>query len=72
MVSSGDDGPEAITLGLHDVQPAHLVDAMPDNVVLNLGWGRLVFGQTFSDPNDLTEVLRREGQGPPRHLHVCQ
>ena len=36
---------------------------MPDNVVLDLGWGRLVFGQTFSDPDDLTEVLRREGPG---------
>src|SRR6185312_3360355 len=62
-VSAGDDGPEAITLGLHDVPPAHLVDAMPDNVVLDLGWGRLVFGQTFSDPQHLTEVLRREGPG---------
>ena len=60
---SGDDHPEAITLALHDTPPAHLVDAMPDNVVLDLGWGRLVFGQTFSDPNDLAEVLRREGPG---------
>lgn len=60
---SGDDNPEAITLGLHDAPPAHLVDAMPDNVVLDLGWGSLVFGQTFSDPNHLAEVLRREGPG---------
>src|SRR6202022_1649416 len=36
---------------------------MPDNVVLDLGWGSLVFGQTFSDPNHLAEVLRREGPG---------
>jgi hypothetical protein len=60
---SGDDNPEAITLGLHDALPAHLVDAMPDNVVLDLGWGRLVFGQTFSDPDHLAEVLRREEPG---------
>lgn len=60
---SGDDHPEAITLGLHDTAPAHLTDAMRDNVVLDLGWGRLVFGQTFSDPDELAEVLRREGPG---------
>jgi GNAT-family acetyltransferase (TIGR03103 family) len=61
--STPENNPEAITLGLHDAQPAHLVEAMPDNVVLDLGWGRLVFGQTFSDPDALTEVLRREGHG---------
>lgn len=61
--STPEDNPEAITLGLHDAQPAHLVESMPDNVVLDLGWGRLVFGQTFSDPDALTEVLRREGPG---------
>ena len=60
---SGDDHPEAITLGLHDAPPAHLVDVMPANVVLDLGWGRLVFGQTFSDPDELADVLRREGPG---------
>ncbi|HEX9176656.1 MAG TPA: N-acetylglutaminylglutamine synthetase [Mycobacterium sp.] len=60
---SGDDHPEAITLGLHDAPPAHLVDVMPANVVLDLGWGRLAFGQTFSDPDELADVLRREGPG---------
>jgi GNAT-family acetyltransferase (TIGR03103 family) len=60
---AGDDHPEAITLGLHDNTPAHLVDAMRNNIVLDLGWGSLVFGQTFSDSDDLAEVLRREGPG---------
>ncbi|MGE5696676.1 MAG: N-acetylglutaminylglutamine synthetase [Candidatus Sericytochromatia bacterium] len=60
---SRDDHPESITLGLHDAPPAHLVGSMRDNVVLDLGWGRLVFGQTFSDPDELAEVLRREGPG---------
>ena len=60
---AGDDHPEAITLGLHDAPPAHLVDVMPANVVLDLSWGRLVFGQTFSDPDELADVLRREGPG---------
>ena len=54
---------EAITLGLHDASPAHLVDAMSDDVVLEMGWGRLIFGQTFADPEKLAEVLRHEGPG---------
>ena len=47
---TGEDHPEAITLGLHDASPQHLVDAMAENVVLDLGWGRLIFGQTFTTP----------------------
>lgn len=59
-----DDHPsEAITLGLHDASPQHLVDAMAANVVLELGWGRLIFGQTFADPAELAESLRQEGPG---------
>jgi GNAT-family acetyltransferase (TIGR03103 family) len=54
---------EAITLGLHDASPQHLVDAMADDVVLELGWGRLIFGQTFADPETLAEVLQRERTG---------
>src|SRR5690349_15324971 len=54
---------EAITLGLHDASPQHLVDAMADDVVLELGWGRLIFGQTFADPEKLAEVLGHEGPG---------
>ena len=48
--SRPDDHPEAITLGLHDASPQHMVDAMANDVVLELGWGRLIFGQTFADP----------------------
>ena len=54
---------EAITLGLHDASPQHMVDAMADDVVIELGWGRLIFGQTFADPNKLAEVLRDESHG---------
>ncbi|KUI25076.1 GNAT family acetyltransferase [Mycobacterium sp. IS-1742] len=54
---------EAITLGLHDASPQHLVDAMTDDVVLELGWGRLIFGQTFADPEKLAKVLQHEGPG---------
>ncbi|BBX17382.1 N-acetylglutaminylglutamine synthetase [Mycolicibacterium duvalii] len=54
---------EAITLALHDASPPDLVDAMADDVVLELGWGRLLFGQTFADPERLASVLRGEAQG---------
>ncbi|CAN5202144.1 N-acetylglutaminylglutamine synthetase [soil metagenome] len=54
---------EEITLGLHDASPQHLVDAMASNVELELGWGRLIFGQTFAEPIELAEALRREGPG---------
>jgi ribosomal protein S18 acetylase RimI-like enzyme len=54
---------EAITLGLHDASPPHMVEAMADDVVLELGWGRLLFGQTFADANYLAEVLRGETHG---------
>jgi GNAT-family acetyltransferase (TIGR03103 family) len=57
------DNTEAITLGLHHASPQHLVDAMADDVVIEMGWGRLIFGQTFADPARLAEVLRQEGPG---------
>lgn len=63
VIDPSDDHPEAITLGLHDASPPHLVDAMAKDVELELGWGRLIFGQTFADPDTLAEALRREGPG---------
>lgn len=57
------DHPEGITLALHDASPPDMVDAMRDDVVLELGWGRLIFGQTFADPEKLADVLREEAQG---------
>ncbi len=63
MSTGADERPEAITLGLHDASPPHLVDVMADDVVLELGWGRLIFGQTFADAEKLAEVLRGETHG---------
>ena len=34
---------------------------MAANVALDCGWGRLLFGQTFSDHADLVDMLRAEG-----------
>src|ERR1700761_8536548 len=65
MTSTGpaENHPEAITLGLHDASPPHMVDAMAKDVELELGWGKLIFGQTFADAATLTEALRREVAG---------
>ncbi|ORB27915.1 N-acetylglutaminylglutamine synthetase [Mycolicibacterium parafortuitum] len=57
------DNPEAITLALHEAASQDVLDTMSDDVVLELGWGRLIFGQTFADPERLADVLRKEGQG---------
>jgi GNAT-family acetyltransferase (TIGR03103 family) len=54
---------EAITLALHDASPPHLVDAMAKDVELEMGWGRLIFGQTFADAHKLAETMRREAPG---------
>ncbi len=63
VIGPPEDHPEAITLGLHDATPPHLVDAMAKDVELELGWGRLIFGQTFADAGTLAEALRREAPG---------
>jgi GNAT-family acetyltransferase (TIGR03103 family) len=58
-------------------QPSeHQLQGMDSNVVLELGWGRLVFGQTFSDLTGIVEALRSEESGRrdiciyPRDPHV--
>ncbi|MGE2835764.1 N-acetylglutaminylglutamine synthetase [Mycobacterium sp. SMC-4] len=63
MIDPAAERSEAITMALHDASPPELVDAMADDVVLELGWGRLLFGQTFADPEQLASVLRDEAQG---------
>lgn len=50
------------------------------DVVAELGWGRLVFGQTFSDNDHIAEVMRGEASGrrdicmylPDPHVLVAQ
>ncbi|TVR81481.1 MAG: N-acetylglutaminylglutamine synthetase [Rhodospirillales bacterium] len=36
---------------------------MARNVVVDCGWGRLLFGQTFADPKQLAEELKAEAEG---------
>ena len=63
VIDPSGDHTEAITMGLHDASPPELVEAMAKDVELELGWGRLIFGQTFADSQQLVEALRREGPG---------
>lgn len=44
----------------HSLKPPIAAD-LPRDVVLDCGWGRLVFGQTFDDPAALAAVMREEG-----------
>lgn len=55
--------PEPITLGLHEPAPPELMESMANDVELDLGWGRLIFGQTFADSAALADVLRQEAPG---------
>src|SRR3954469_26032122 len=54
----------------------HQLQGMASDVVLDLGWGRLVFGQTFSDLHGVVHALRAEETGErdiciyPRDPHV--
>jgi GNAT-family acetyltransferase (TIGR03103 family) len=58
-------------------QPSeHQTQGMAADVVLDLGWGRLVFGQTFGDLRGIVDALRAEESGRrdiciyPRDPHV--
>jgi GNAT-family acetyltransferase (TIGR03103 family) len=58
-------------------QPSeHQLQGMQHDVVMDMGWGRLVFGQTFSDLNGIVDALRAEETGErdiciyPRDPHV--
>jgi GNAT-family acetyltransferase (TIGR03103 family) len=54
----------------------HQLRGMASDVVLDLGWGRLVFGQTFADLRGIVQALRAEETGErdiciyPRDPHV--
>ena len=58
-------------------QPSeHQLQGMGSDVVLDLGWGRLIFGQTFTDLRDIVDAFRAEESGErdiciyPRDPHV--
>lgn len=43
--------------------PAGLTDTLTEDTILDCGWGRLIFGQTFSDSRKLAETLKGEQTG---------
>jgi GNAT-family acetyltransferase (TIGR03103 family) len=58
-------------------QPSkHQLQGMRTDVVLDLSWGRLIFGQTFGDLGDIVQAFRAEESGErdiciyPRDPHV--
>lgn len=62
-VKRGWDRDDAIATTSWERPPEHLTAGMGREVVLEAGWGRLVFGQTFDDHAGLREVLRGEAGG---------
>lgn len=59
---------ERTSMGLISARPwskpdEHLIAHMRSDVALDMGWGRLVFGQTFADPDELRSLLRTEEEG---------
>ncbi|MCI2240103.1 N-acetylglutaminylglutamine synthetase [Paenibacillus sp. TRM 82003] len=58
-------GQDAHTISSRNWQrpPSHLTRDMASDVVLDMGWGRLVFGHTFTDQRDVVDALRAEESG---------
>ncbi|WP_249933179.1 N-acetylglutaminylglutamine synthetase [Blastococcus sp. CCUG 61487] len=54
--------PELTSRSWHEPS-AHEIEGMAADVVLDLGWGNLVFGQTFRDLRGIVDVLRAEETG---------
>ena len=72
----GWDRHDAISTTSWQEPPEHLVASMGRDVVLDMGWGRLLFGQTFSSTAALVDTLAGEAEGRrdiciyPRDPHV--
>ncbi|MDK3255224.1 N-acetylglutaminylglutamine synthetase [Blastococcus capsensis] len=54
--------PELTSRSWHE-PTAHEIEGMAQDVVLDLGWGQLAFGQTFRDLGGIVDVLRAEETG---------
>ncbi|MGY1639046.1 N-acetylglutaminylglutamine synthetase [Geodermatophilus sp. SYSU D00742] len=57
-----------LTGGFSREPSEHQLRGMRPGVTLDLGWGRLVFGQTFADLHGIVDVLRHEAPG---HRDIC-
>ncbi|MCZ2815506.1 N-acetylglutaminylglutamine synthetase [Modestobacter sp. VKM Ac-2984] len=55
--------PASLTSRSWQQPAAHELQGMQGDVVLDMGWGRLVFGQTFADLSGVLTALRAEESG---------
>jgi GNAT-family acetyltransferase (TIGR03103 family) len=62
---AGHDTARATPLSVPGTEPppAHLAAALEPEVVVDCGWGKLIFGQTFRDPAPIAAALRSEELG---------
>jgi len=67
VTSPGSSGAGAFSTRWHRLSD-DLPDGVRPDVVLDCGWGRIVFGQTFTDPEALRSALREEAGG---HRDIC-
>jgi GNAT-family acetyltransferase (TIGR03103 family) len=51
-----------------DARPSRLSEEVSPNVALECGWGRLIFGQTYADRD---ELIREVGREEPGRRDVC-
>lgn len=74
--SGGWDRHDAISTTSWQQPPEHLVASMARDVVVDMGWGRVLFGQTFRSAAAIVAQLRDEAEGRrdiclyPRDPHV--
>jgi len=59
----GWDRHDAISTTSWQEPPEHLVASMARDVVVDMGWGRVLFGQTFRSPSAIVAQLRDEAEG---------
>ncbi|HEX6238616.1 MAG TPA: N-acetylglutaminylglutamine synthetase [Acidimicrobiales bacterium] len=59
----GWDRRDAISTTSWREPPEHLVASMDRDVVIDMGWGRLLFGQTFRSAERIVELLLDEAEG---------
>ena len=72
----GWDRHDAISTTSWQTPPEHQVASMASDVVVDIGWGRVLFGQTFRSAAAVVAQLRAEAEGTrdiclyPRDPHV--
>ena len=59
----GWDRNDAISTTSWQEPPEHLLASMKRDVLVDMGWGRVLFGQTFLQPEKLVDTLGDEAEG---------